>query len=58
MTLGLNRIITKLALSHNHPHRVRSQMTLALEQHQLSTGSTPILPLKDPDDAISKFIAF
>jgi len=28
MTLGLNRIITKLALSHNHPHRVRTQRTL------------------------------
>lgn len=35
MTLGLNRIITKLALSHNHPHRVRTQMTLTLD-------STPI----------------
>lgn len=40
MTLGLNRIITKLALSHNHPHRAQTQMTLALEQHQFSTGST------------------
>lgn len=55
MTLGLGRIISKLALSHNHPHRVRTQITLALEQHQLSAGSTTFLPLKDPDDANTGF---